>query len=59
MSVPAEAHSEDAIELGGHEGQAGLGQGLGERLILHRDTSHLSGRAKLIVTLKFESEAQV
>lgn len=41
MSVPAEAHSEDAIELGGHEGQAGLGQGLGERLILHRDTSHL------------------
>lgn len=40
MELPAEGHAEDAVELGGHEGEAGLRHGLGEGLAAHRDAAH-------------------
>lgn len=44
MWAPGEGHAEDAVELGGHEGEAGLRHRLGERLRAHRQPAHLRNK---------------
>ena len=48
-----EAHAEDAVELGGQEGQTGLVGGLSEGLVLDAESGHLGESSSAIRSWHF------